>query len=193
MLISQDILNLNKFALQNYLNNMGLLLEIAGYTLPVLVVMTGIYFFLRLFFNREDLKRKAEQKDLLKKETLMLRLQAYERLILLLERMTPSNLIMRLNKSDISAREFHLQLLANIRAEFDHNLAQQLYISNKAWQNIIQAKEEIIKLINFSKENTSDTDSAIKLSKTILSVADQGNIVILNAVNFLKEEAKQLF
>jgi len=69
-------------------------------------------------------------------------LQAYERLILLMERITPDNLIMRIDSTGMNTNEFHLELLSNIRAEFDHNISQQLYVSDLVWQDVYNAKKK---------------------------------------------------
>jgi len=172
---------------------MGLILQIAGFLLPSIVVFLTAYFVIKEFLKREDNKKLSEAKSLLSKETLMLRLQAYERMILLLERIAPASIVIRINKENLSASDFHLQLLAVIRAEYEHNIAQQLYISKEAWQIVISAKEDVVKIINLSKDRVADNDSALNLAKTILSLNQQGVNKVDSAIDFLKNEAKRLF
>lgn len=76
-----------------------------------------------------------------------LRLQAYERLILFIERMNPANLLVRLYQPGFSAQEFQVQLLAEIRAEFQHNVSQQLYIHTTSWNVIRQLKDDTTAMI----------------------------------------------
>jgi hypothetical protein len=76
-----------------------------------------------------------------------IRLQAYERVALFLERINPNSLVMRMHKPGMSARQLQSDLLQIVRAEFEHNMAQQIYMSPAAWKAIRAAKEETIKIL----------------------------------------------
>ena len=86
-------------------------------------------------------------------------MQAYERLVLFLERMNPDNLVLRCYEPTMDSKLLKDVMVQNIRNEFEHNLSQQLYISNEAWALIKNAKEEMISTINtvFTKEEKTIT------------------------------------
>lgn len=166
----------------------------------ILIVLVGAlvlgtaYLLLNMFFENERKKRLWEQKNQHIKITLPLRLQAYERMILFLERMSPNSLIVRLQTQNMTARQLQVEMLSLIRAEFEHNLAQQLYISTQAWDVIVSAKENVIKLINIAAEETDPDAPSLQLSQKIMAQWMLLNPTpIRTAIDFLKKEATQLF
>jgi hypothetical protein len=121
-------------------------------------------------------------------------LQAYERLILLMERTNLSDLITRTHKSGMSARMLHSELLKTIRNEFDHNIAQQLYVTNKSWDSLKTAKEETIKTINIAASHVSDTAPAMELVNVLFDIITKVERLPTEiATDMLKMEARQLF
>lgn len=108
-------------------------------------------------------KEKSHQKP-----ALNMRLKAYERLTLLLERISPEKLIQHQIEQQMSCSQLQLKLLKSIREEYEHNLTQQLYVSDEAWQAIIFAKESIVQLINISMTQVKADDSALDLSRLII-------------------------
>jgi hypothetical protein len=172
---------------------MDFLLELIKILLPAVIVFLTAYFLIKFFLTSEREKKIIENKALSKKETIMLRLQAYERMILFLERINPSSLVMRMNKNNLSAADLHIQLLTSIRSEFEHNLAQQLYISNESWQLVTNAKEEVVKQINMAKEKMSDTQTAVQLTKVIIANSAGVQQMISRSISLIKKEAAQLF
>ena len=123
----------------------------------------------------------------------MLRLQAYERFILLLDRITPSNLIMRLAQNPTTVNDLHIKLLTDIRAEFDHNISQQLYISHNAWKVIKEAKEDVVKIINIAKENLTEGATLMDFTKAIVEADLKNNSPTIRATDFIKNEALSIF
>jgi hypothetical protein len=123
-----------------------------------------------------------------------IQLQAYERLTLFLERISPDALVMRLNKENMTSQQLQNEILKTIRAEFDHNLSQQVYISSKAWEMIKHAKERTIKLINTTATAVKPDTPAIHLSKAVLEkVAEQDEIATRTAIEYLKKEVRNYF
>ncbi len=166
----------------------------------ILIVLIGglvlgtAYFLLKLFFDNERNKRVWEYKTQHQKITLPLRLQAYERMILFLERMSPNSLIVRLQTQQMTARQLQVEMLSLIRAEFEHNLAQQLYISSQAWDVVVSAKENVIQLINIAAEEVDANAPYMELSQKIMAKWMLLNPTpIRTAIDFLKKEAQQLF
>lgn len=125
---------------------------------------------------------------------LPLRLQAYERMCLFLERISPNNLILRLSGTSSTAIEFQQTLLQEIRQEYNHNLAQQVYMSNDAWEEIKKAMHETVTLINQSAGEVSHDATANDLSRKIFeNVIQQPQQSIGSALKFIKEEVQTVF
>ena len=100
-----------------------------------------------------------------------IRLQAYERIVLFLERISLENIVMRSYQGGKTAKMLQSSLLKSIREEYEHNLSQQVYVSNKTWAMVKAAKEETIKNINYAAEQVGEDASAMDLSKLILELS----------------------
>ena len=173
---------------------MDALLDILKIVLPALIVFFTAYFLIRSFLENEFKTMMQENKNANRSTSLPLQLQAYERLILFLERISPANLITRTGRTDISASRLQMVYLQNIRNEFEHNMSQQLYISSDAWEYIKSAKEDALRLINKAASETAEGKTGAALSEKILelSLKSKDNR-IEEAKTFLKEEARKLF
>jgi hypothetical protein len=173
---------------------MEVFLEILKYTLPSFVVFITAYFILHAYFA--DQEKKRQFKTALKNKELItpIRFQAYERIILFLERISPDSLIMRVSQPGMSSRQLQAEMHASIRAEYEHNLSQQLYISPKAWDQVKNARSGMIKMINTAIEKVGPDTAYIYLSKELLdmSVQEEENPVT-QAILFLKIEVQKLF
>lgn len=166
--------------------------EALAYTLPSIVVLVTALFLLTRFFENEERKRDYELRVKNRNTTLPIKLQAYERMILFLERISPNNLIFRVKKQGMSAKDLETALLKEIRTEFEHNLSQQLYVSPNTWQVIKNTKEEIIKLINLSFTKLSDDATAMDLSKAIFdNMMQMERSPTQKAIMYIKKEAQQ--
>ena len=95
------------------------------------------------------------------------RLHAYERICLFLERISPNQLIVRLNNGNYTAREFQQILLNEIREEYNHNVSQQLYTSEQSWELVKSAKEDLIVTINEAASDLPQEATGVDLSKAI--------------------------
>jgi len=171
-----------------------MILEILKYTLPALIVFLTAYFVLTKLVNNENKRRNTETILNNQKMITPIRLQAFERMILLLERISPQSLIIRSQKPNMTNQDLQNTLLKNIRTEFEHNMAHQLYISDKAWEMIKSAKENLLKLINQNAIAVKPDGPAIQLSKNILEVIMQPDKdPTQKAINYLKSEIRTLF
>ncbi len=172
-----------------------ILLESIKYLLPALVVLATAYLLLSSML-KNNLKIK-EVEILLKnrQESIPLRLQAYERLVLFLERISLESLIKRLHNSEMSTGELHAFLLTTIRNEFEHNITQQLYVSHECWVLVKAATEETIGIVNAMARKTDPESPAIELVKNIFEqMANNENPPPnQNALLYLQDEAKKLF
>jgi selenocysteine lyase/cysteine desulfurase len=153
-----------------------------------------VFYLLRQYLIREDAQAAHELKLERMRLANPLRFQAYERMILLLERITPSQLIMRNILGGDNARQVQQKMVENIRQEFDHNLSQQLYISSNAWELIKNARESIISLVNSSTDELTPEASATDLAQLILHKEMEGEVsTVYKAMEFLKIEVREIF
>ncbi|MDD4373885.1 MAG: hypothetical protein PHG67_08215 [Bacteroidales bacterium] len=136
-----------------------------------------------------QLKLHHNEKQLSRKFILPLKIQAMERLILYLERIQPQSLIKRNINNHAGLRGFHLALIQNVREEFEHNLAQQLYVSETSWQLISNAKEELIKQINLAVSNLPENAGSDQLASVLLTLDIS---LIQNAIQEIKAEFRGL-
>ncbi len=167
--------------------------DILIYFIPALLVLGAMYLVVKRYLDRDYKLRLLEARQSAQKELLPLRLQAYERLVLFLERISPSSLLMRTNQPNMNARQLQTELLAAVRSEFDHNLSQQIYISNTAWEQVKIAKEDMMKLINTASEQVNVNDTAINLSAQIFETMLRNEAMpTQRAIDFLKNEVRQL-
>ncbi len=171
---------------------MSEILAVLKYTIPAIIVFITAYTLLKEFFAQEVKKRHIQMVEEKHKVSLPLRMQAYERIILLLERIAPKNLIMRVHGSKMTATQFHATLIKAIRDEFDHNLSQQLYISTKAWEMVKNSKEEIVRQINTCAGQLDEKATSMDLSKKIMEVSTEKS-AIKKTIEFIKAEARKSF
>ena len=162
------------------------------YAIPSVVVFLTAYLLIWLFLQQERKKRNQELLLDRIRISLPIRLQAYERIILFLERISPHNLVMRVHQPELSARELHKLLVHTVREEFSHNLSQQLYVSLQAWEMVKNAKEEVIRQINTSLARLDDKATATDLSNLLLEMSTE-KLVANKALIFLKAEAAKVF
>ncbi|MEA3494541.1 MAG: hypothetical protein U9R42_00715 [Bacteroidota bacterium] len=172
---------------------MDVFIELIKVLLPSVIVFVTAFYILKSFLQNEKDKKLIDVKSDSAKDLIMLKLQAYERVMLLLERIAPENLIVRINKAGMNVEQLHAQLISNLRAEFDHNVAQQLYVSNEAWDKVLKAKSEIAKIINLSKEKVDNQNNSLDLVKIILLNNQKISVFLYDAKTHLKKEAQQLF
>lgn len=173
---------------------MDVLLEILKYTVPAFIVFLTVWVMLRTWSRNEDKRRKKEFNMHITDDILPVRLQAYERSILLLERISPDSMIMRVSRSDYTARQLQKELLSTITSEYEHNLAQQTYVSNEAWEKVKMAKNQVINLINGTTAELKPDATGPTLGKLILErLTELKNPPSQIAIDFLKEEVKTLF
>jgi len=168
--------------------------EILKYTLPALFVFLATYLVMSKMVKSEQLRLKAENVLNNQKYITPIRLQAYERMVLLLERISPQSLVMRTQRQNMTNQELQSSLLKTIRSEFEHNMAHQLYISDKAWEMVRMAKEDCIKFINQTALQTKPDGNSLQLCKLILeNTMDRDLDPTTKAINYLKEEIRTLF
>ena len=172
---------------------MEILLEVSKYILPAVIVLLATIFIIKKFFDNDQKQRKFEQMVENQRITTPIKLQAYERIILFLERISPESIIMRVNKPGINVKTLHEFLLETIRAEYEHNLSQQMYVSSKAWEMVKNAKGNLIQMINSVADNLEDKSPSINLSQAILQkVIEMKKSPVYDAIEYLKGEVQEI-
>lgn len=167
--------------------------EIVKMILPAGIVFLTTYYLVKNFLDHESRKRVIDVKLANQALITPIRLQAYERVILFLERINPNSMVMRLNKTG-SAANFQGELLKTIRSEFEHNLSQQIYISSKSWEAVVKAKEETIKLINIAATKVNADAAAMDLAQAVIGVTSQlSNLPTQPGIELIKREIAKEF
>lgn len=168
------------------------IIEILSYTIPSIITGAVAYYFFSNQFrkeeNRENFKLVREDK----KQLLEARLQAYERMTLFMERINPAKLLVRVTPTDDNKELYMHKLVQSVEHEFEHNLAQQIYISEECWSVLITAKNATTHIIKKTAEN-ANLNSAQDLREAILQRMIEGNPPSSTGLTFIKEEVKRLF
>lgn len=171
-----------------------MIFDILKIIIPSGIVFATCYFVVKHFLEADSKKRLAEIRLANQSTLTPIRLQAYERIALFLERISPNSLIMRTNKQGMSARQLQQELVKTIRQEFEHNLSQQIYMSNHAWEMVKTAKEEIIKLVNIASTKVPDHASSQDMSHMIIQISAQlDKLPTQVALEYIKREVGQNF
>tara|TARA_R110000868_G_scaffold27909_3_gene105228 strand:- start:8675 stop:9196 length:522 start_codon:yes stop_codon:yes gene_type:complete len=166
--------------------------EIIAFTLPSLITgAVAYYLFDAHFKDQQNTRRWLLQKDN-QSASLPIRLQAYERMTLLMERINPSQLMVRINPISEDKNEYRNFVIAQIEQEFEHNLAQQIYISNECWSVIVTAKNATIQMIRVAAQHEKVTN-ADSLRELVISDLLQKASPSSAALAYLRNEVSQLW
>lgn len=167
-------------------------IEIIKFTIPALLVLAAAYIVMKNFMDQQIQNSKINLKLTNAKIITPIRLQAYERLVMFMERITPENLLVRVYHSGMTSQQFHVELLKTIRTEYEHNLSQQLYISDEAWEAIKNAKESILRLINTIASSEKGKESTQNFSQLALEAYNTVETnPTENAIEILKREINE--
>lgn len=172
--------------------NADKILELIFYVLPALITGTVAYYFFKMHTDNEEGRRRYLIHKEAQKNALPLRLQAYERLTLFMERINPAKLLIRITPQSNNKFDYEEYLISQIEVEYEHNLSQQIYISSESWDIITTAKNATIQMIR--KTSMSDRiDSAQKLRETILQDLFDKQSPSSVAIAHLKNEVSGLW
>ena len=173
---------------------MDILLQIALIIFPAGAVLLTTIFFLRKEAAKDVQDMRADLKKQRQEYFLPSRVEAYQRAVLLMERIHPNSLVMRLHNPGLPAKALQADFLKAIREEYDHNVAQQLFISLQGWQMVKNSKEETIKIINIAGNQMLASSNGMDLSAKIFEiVAEVGQLPTEITVEYLKKELQELF
>jgi hypothetical protein len=142
--------------------------EILLITIPALLVLITAWVMIRNLLKNEQNKRKQELVLQNSRTVTPIKLQAYERIILFLERLSLESMLVRVSTPGVSASQLHSSLLTTIRTEFEHNLSQQIYMSPQAWEVVRNARSNMIKIINGEFEKLPENATGMQFSRQML-------------------------
>ena len=183
------------------MSNTELIIQFSKFVVPCIIIFGALYYFTNKWFEIQSQKIKldATQKSITQKEEshsdkifLPLKIDAVQRLVLFLERVSLVNLVMRLHNPALPAGAFQQKLLETVRTEFDHNLAQQVFVSSENWEIVKSSKEEIVKIINMSATQLQPTALSGDLGKAIFEITSQLRVQPTDvAIESLKRELRE--
>jgi len=156
---------------------MDFVLELLKITIPALIVFLTVFYLMKTYIKGQiNLKHIEIQGELQKKESLSfpLRLQAYERIILMCERLSMDQMLLRLSTKGMSVPDLKNVLILAVNQEYEHNIAQQLYVSVTLWQIVKTSKDQLIELIALTA-NEPDSQDIISYSNNLLKHIIQSN------------------
>ena len=135
------------------------------------------------------MKTRMEMRVATAKMVTPLKIQAYERFLLFLERSQLPVLVKRVYAPGLTKDAFHIALLQSIEDEFEHNLAQQLYVSNDAWSAVKSTKEELVNQINATFDKTETGTDVALIAQALVALP---NPFVEQAVALLKKEFNEI-
>lgn len=160
------------------------------YCIPALVTGVIAFLFFREHTDNENNRRNFILKESIQKESLPIRLQAYERLTLFLERISPQNLLKRVSPISQEVEDYKSLLIQTVEQEYEHNLSQQIYVSDPCWRIVSAAKNSTIQTIVSFKNK--DVNTANDIRPLLLDILLNNEVTAEMALNFLNEEVSIL-
>lgn len=168
------------------------LLQLLFYLLPAVVVGIVAFYFFNLHTRNEEGRRRFLLRKENQKQALPLRLQAYERMTLFLERISPSNLLIRVKPHSSQKEDYASRLIKTIEQEFEHNLAQQIYVSEECWNVIKASKNAIISNIRKTAAR-KEIENSDELRQEILNALLNEESPSRTGLSYIKREVKSLW
>jgi len=165
--------------------------QLFAYIIPSIVTGAVAFYFFRMHTNNEEGRRRFLLHKDAQKDTLPVRLQAYERMALFLERIAIPSLVVRVGPKNSNKNDYENLLIQSIEKEFEHNLSQQIYLSDECWNVIKAAKSATIQMIR--KAGMSDTATADKYREDILTETMDKASPSATALTYIKKEIGDLW
>ena len=172
---------------------LSVILEIVKITVPALIVYFTVYSLLKQYLEGQHKMRMLEFKQSHQKESTPLRFQAYERLSLFCERIALPNLILRMRQEGMTTAQLRLSLLLAIQQEYEHNITQQVYVSDQLWQIIKIARDDAVNTIDIVSEDIDPKADAKELATELFKFLQKRESTGLDkALVAIKKEASLL-
>ncbi len=168
------------------------LIDLFLFAIPALITGLIAYYFFKEHTKNEDGRRRYLLHKDMQVNAMPLRLQAYERMAIFLERITPSKLLIRVAPISSNKEDYEALLIASIEQEFEHNLSQQIYVSDDCWNIITAAKNATIQLIR-KASLLEKTATANKLREVVLTEMMEKRAPSDAALSFIKQEVSDMW
>jgi len=172
----------------------SLLIDILKYTVAGIGVVYIAFYLIKPYLDKSSNLQILELKKALSTQTLPLRLQAYERMVLLVERVNPANMLIRLSGNGLSAAELHAVIVNEIRNEYQHNVTQQIYVSSRAWAVIKRVKDDTLNVVNSAVKALPENATGLDLGRITLNhlgKLEEDPYEI--AINLIRQDLEDLF
>ena len=150
-----------------------LLLDILKLTIAGIGVVYVAFYLLKPYLDKSERLQILELKKASDNQTLPLRLQAYERVVLFVERINPSSLLLRLSGTSYSAAELHMIAVQEVSNEYQHNITQQVYVSSRAWAVVRRLKDDTVNLLNGTLRGLPENATGLDFSRALLTHLSQ--------------------
>jgi hypothetical protein len=168
--------------------------EIVKITIPALIVFFVAYKLISQLLDDNKHSRLMQLKKEHSQQITPIKLQAYERITLFLDRISPDNLVLRHSRSGQTAAQLRKTLVQSITDEFNHNISQQIYLSDQSWKMIRNVKESVIAIVEVCYQECNEGDSGPALGKRILTrLMNEKEIPTQRAIELLKKEIEIVF
>lgn len=169
-------------------------IELLKYTVPSLITGLVAFLLIKKMLEQENRRHFTEIKKENLKYTTPVRLTAHERLLLLLERTDPVQVVNRVIKPGMTSKAIQLAIITEIKQEFDHNITQQLYVSGKCWEEVLKAKEDALKLVTVVAASVDGKADAMEFSRALIKVqSEQQFFTNVAAIKVVKSEIRTIF
>lgn len=172
--------------------NSDRIIDLILYAIPALITGIIAYYFFKEHTKNEDGRRRFLLHRDMQVNAMPLRLQAYERMALFLERITPNKLLVRMVPKTSNKEDYETLLIATIEQEYEHNLSQQIYMTDECWGIISAAKNATIQLIR-KASLLEKTDTANKLREVILTEMMERRAPSDAALSYIKQEVSEMW
>jgi hypothetical protein len=176
------------------MNTTTTLLELLKYTVPALIVLLSSYLIVKKFLVTQIQRKQLALFSESQNTTLQMRLQAYERLVLFVERIHPRQLLTRVYDASMTVQDMQQAIVFSIRAEFEHNLSQQIYVSKNVWETVKNVKEQELNMTNQIARSLDPEAPARELHVRILEFLGkaEGELPTEVAVQIINDEVKRV-
>lgn len=171
---------------------LAVILEIIKTTVPALIVFLTVYYLMRTYFRNQRAMKQMELQNAAKSTTVPMRLQAYERLSLLCERITIPNLVLRLKEPDMSVNDFRMAMLLSIQKEIEYNVTQQVYVGGSLWQIVKLSRDQVTMMINEIATKMPEGSDVNDYARALLLVDEKTDSALDKAQSAIKTEAALL-
>jgi len=171
---------------------LAVILEIIKTTAPALIVFLTVYYLMKTFFANQRAMKAMELNNSAKSTTVPMRLQAYERLSLLCERISVPNLVLRLREDGMSVNDLRMAMLISVQKEMEYNVTQQVYVGENLWEIVKLSRNQVTTIINEVAAKIPEGSTGADYARALLVVSGQTESALDKAQSAIKTEAALL-